>query len=144
MKAFRTVIYLLLVSLFALPVQATDQDRDMIKILGQAKSGDHDAQFKLGYFYQSLGKSQEDMQTAIHWYKKAAASGHASAAFAMGLMYEHGQGVEKNHTTAINWYEKAAHIYAARDAGYLFKLAKDAVARILPDDIKLAQMDLAR
>jgi TPR repeat protein len=141
MQSVRALVYVLLLSVFSLSAQAADQDRDMVKTWRQAQTGDMEAQFSMGYLYQSLADSQQELQAAIHWYQQAAASGHARAAFALGLMHEHGQGVEKNLEKAIDWYERAARIYAQHGAGYQFKLAKDAVSRIQPESINLAQRD---
>lgn len=140
MQSARALIYVLILSLFTLSAHAANQ----ASTLRQAQTGDMEAQFKLGYLYQSLGKNQSDFQTAIRWYKKAAASGQARAAFALGLMYEHGQGVEKNVAKAIDWYERAAEIYAYRDAGFPYKLAKDAVARTQPGSLILTQQNRTR
>jgi TPR repeat protein len=159
MQFIHTLSYIFLLSIFVLPASAADQDSDMISVLRQAQSGNSNAQLNLeyiyqhlgksnaqinlGYLYQSLGKSQQDLQTAIRWYEQAAASGHASAAFALGLMHEHGQGVEKNLVKAVDWYTKAARLYASHGTAVPYKLAKDAIARLQPNSLMLAQQKQA-
>ncbi len=140
MQIIRTLIYVLLLSVFALPAYATDENRDMAGVLQQAQAGNMDAQFKLGYLYQSLSKSPEDMRTAMRWYEKAATQGHANAAFALGLMYEYGQGVEKNTLKATDWYTYAGQIYTRRGADVPLMLIRHALRRMQKNNTTLAQV----
>jgi eukaryotic-like serine/threonine-protein kinase len=73
-----------------------------------AASGDKDAQFAVGYFYdRGLGIEKSDEQ-AVVWYRKAAEQGHRSAQFTLATMYEYGSGVQQSDQEAFNWYKKAA------------------------------------
>lgn len=140
MKFIRTLIYVLLLAGFSLPANAID-DNDMIGVLRQAQTGNMDAQFKLGYLYQSLGKGREDMQTAVRWYEQAATQGHANAAFALGLMHEYGQGTEVSMSQAAGWYAKAARIYKRDGSVIPVRLAKAAIKRALENGVHLAKLD---
>ena len=72
-----------------------------------AASGDRDAQFAVGYFYdQGSGVEKSEEQAAV-WYRKAADQGHRSAQRNLATMYEYGSGVERNDEEAFNWYRKA-------------------------------------
>ena len=72
-----------------------------------AASGDRDAQFAVGWFYdQGYGVEKSDEQAA-NWYRKAAEQGHRSAQFTLATMYEYGSGVERSDEEAFNWYRKA-------------------------------------
>lgn len=140
MQIIRTLIYVLLLSVFTLPAYAIDENRDMANVLHQAQTGNIDAQFKLGYLYQSRSKDQEDLLSAMRWYEKAATHGHANAAFALGLMYEYGQGTEINMGKAADWYIQAAQIYTKRGSDIPLRLAKDALKRTYRDGVRLAKV----
>jgi serine/threonine-protein kinase len=72
-----------------------------------AASGDRDAPFAVGWFYdQGYGVEKSDEQAAV-WYRKAAELGHRSAQFTLATMYEYGSGVERSDEEAFNWYRKA-------------------------------------
>ena len=68
-----------------------------------------EAQFNLGYAYDSgKGITQNDEQ-AIYWYRKAAEQGHKRAQFCLGCAYSDGQGcVPKDDEQAVYWYQQAA------------------------------------
>lgn len=73
-----------------------------------AEQGDSDAQYRLGNMY-TCGEPglEKDVQTAVRWYKKAAALGHRDAQLHLGELYEKGKDVTQDYGEAIEWYEKA-------------------------------------
>ena len=73
-----------------------------------ANNGDANAQFQLGFLYNSgQGVPQDDAQAAA-WYLKAADHGDANAQFNLGVLYVQGQGVPQDYAQAASWYRKAA------------------------------------
>jgi len=73
-----------------------------------AEQGFADAQASLGWLYQAGLGVQQDLQQALHWYRKAAAQGHAVAQNNLGVMYQQGLGVPSDLARAIDWYRKSA------------------------------------
>ncbi len=71
-------------------------------------SQDHEAEFRLGDYYESGGVEPENLPEAAKWYAMAAEGGHAGAQFALGSFYEAGAGVEKSIEKAALWYGKCA------------------------------------
>ena len=71
-------------------------------------SQDHQAEFRLGDYYESGGVEPENLPEAAKWYTLAAEGGHAGAQFALGSFYEAGAGVEKSVEKAALWYGKCA------------------------------------
>ncbi len=69
---------------------------------------DHEAEFRLGDFYESGAVEPEDLPEAAKWYAKAAEGEHAGAQFALGSFYEAGAGVEQSIEKAAYWYGKCA------------------------------------
>lgn len=69
---------------------------------------DHQAEFRLGDYYESGGVEPENLPEAAKWYALAAEGGHAGAQFALGSFYEAGAGVEKSVEKAAFWYGKCA------------------------------------
>lgn len=75
--------------------------------LADAEKGDANAQYGLGYVYNSVN-DYDDEEDALKWYRKAAEQGHAEAQFELGGRYWIGWSVEKNAEEAAKWYQKAA------------------------------------
>jgi hypothetical protein len=66
-----------------------------------------EAQFNLGYAYDSgEGISQNDKQ-AVYWYRKAAENGYKRAQFFLGCAYYDGQSVPQDYQQAVYWYQQA-------------------------------------
>lgn len=74
---------------------------------------DHQAEFRLGDYYESGGVEPENLPEAAKWYALAAEGGHAGAQFALGSFYEAGAGVEKSVEKAAFWYGKCAALNIA-------------------------------
>lgn len=69
---------------------------------------DHEAEFRLGDYYESGAVEPENLPEAAKWYELAAEGGHVGAQFALGSFYEAGAGVDPSTEKAAYWYEKCA------------------------------------
>ena len=67
-----------------------------------------DAQYLIGWFYETGNGVEKDEEEAVKWYKKAANLGSERAQYELGNMYENGRIVEQNDQKALNWYINAA------------------------------------
>jgi len=83
-----------------------------------ARNGDADAQFNLGFWFATEGKSQ-DFAQAADWYLKAANQNHALSQFNLAIMYGKGQGVRRDEAQSLIWLGKAARL---GDAGAQYTL----------------------
>lgn len=79
--------------------------------VGQAETGNPQAQFDLGYMYlwgmKELGILQSNEQ-AYKWFRQAAEQGHAEAQFEVGVSLKYGRGVKADPKAAETWFAKAA------------------------------------
>ena len=73
-----------------------------------ADQGDADAQFELGWHYETGSGVEKDESEAVRWYQEAADQGHMGAQFELGWHYETGRGVEEDESEAVRWYQEAA------------------------------------
>lgn len=73
-----------------------------------ASSGDAEAEYQLGVFFQMGRGVLRNHAEAIEWYKKAAEKGHVKAQFNLGTMYESGWGTAPDYQMAYECYRKAA------------------------------------
>ncbi len=73
-----------------------------------AESGDANAQYCLGGFYEraQLGLPQDDFEAA-KWYRKAAEQGHAGAQLYLGILIAQGRGAEPDLAEAYKWIDLA-------------------------------------
>tara|TARA_A100001015_G_scaffold309120_1_gene407981 strand:+ start:2750 stop:3463 length:714 start_codon:yes stop_codon:yes gene_type:complete len=79
------------------------------KIKKNAKKGDTNALFQLGYIYDN-GSNQIncDYKKSFKYYHKAAVNGHPEAQCFTGIMYDFGDGVNINRKKAYKWYRRSA------------------------------------
>ena len=80
-----------------------------------AQSGYAPAQSMLGWWY--IEKETED-NSAVEWYRKAAARGDYMGQYNLGLCYENGRGVVANSTEAAEWSRKAEETRKLRASEY--------------------------
>jgi uncharacterized protein YbaP (TraB family) len=78
--------------------------------LGQAEKGDKEAQFYLGYLYDSGQGVKENNATAASWYSKAAVKGQSSAQFNLAAMFVNGDGVVRDQVLAYMLFDLAADL----------------------------------
>jgi len=79
-----------------------------------AKLGDADGQYTLGFLYANGQGVPQDHIQALSWYSKAADQGNFSGQFAVGAMYLRGTGVPQDDAQAALWFRKAAEQGNAR------------------------------
>ncbi|TWT34849.1 tetratricopeptide repeat protein [Blastopirellula retiformator] len=72
-----------------------------------AENGNPQAQAALGYAYDVGEGVEQNLATAIQWYRQAADQGHADAQFNLAEMYRDGAGVAQSNEEALAWYTKA-------------------------------------
>ena len=73
-----------------------------------AERGQKNAQFYLGYLYDSGQGVAEDNAEAAAWYRKAAVQGQNDARFNLAAMYVNGDGVNKDYVLAYMLFDLAA------------------------------------
>ena len=73
-----------------------------------ADNGVAEAQYGLGFMYESGWGVEQDYDEAYQWYEKAAKLGHAKSQYNLGLLYLNGFGVDKDLDKARYWIEFAA------------------------------------
>ncbi|MBI2399404.1 MAG: caspase family protein [Xanthomonadales bacterium] len=76
--------------------------------MGQAESGDAEAQNYVGEIYDKGLGTAPDPARAAGWYEKAAGQGLKRAKINLGYLYEQGLGVPKDMTRALNLYREAS------------------------------------
>src|SRR5271169_4037878 len=59
---------------------------DISSLKQQARDGDAQAQYKLGWSYMTGTGVTNDYETALNWFKNAAKKGSADAEFVLGYM----------------------------------------------------------
>jgi uncharacterized protein len=92
----------------------TSQDKaEVANLHRHADQGNADAQFFLGFIYETGDGAPQNYAKAGKWYRLAADQGHAHAQSSLGSMYLHGRGMRRDHGEAAKWYCLAA------EQGYL-------------------------
>ncbi len=86
----------------------------------KAGEGDPEAQFALGWFYDSGRHITADKAKAAAQYRKCADKGLSQCQWRLGVMYDIGEGVATDPAAAFAWISKAA---AQKNPGALSSLA---------------------
>ena len=93
--------------------------------MAYAKKNDPDAQYNLGYMYETGDGVDQDLLQAKKWYEKAAKQNQPDAQYALAALYYYDNGVIKqNYAEAKKWFEKAAYNgddYAMNLLGYMYE-----------------------
>ena len=78
---------------------------EMAELKKQAEAGDAEAQFELGLHYCA---DEDNYDTTLLWYRKAAEQGHARAQLFLAMLIEDEGGRKPDIASALPWYRKAA------------------------------------
>ena len=73
-----------------------------------AESGIAEAQYSLGFFYQSGWGSEQDLLQAVAWYSSAAEQNEARAQFNLGVLLIEGEEVVKDTEAGVLWLTRSA------------------------------------
>ena len=73
-----------------------------------AKAGHPQAQFYLGYMYETGVRIAKDTAKAALWYRRAGEQGHVQAQYNLAQLYLRGDGVLRDPAAAAAWYRRAA------------------------------------
>lgn len=97
----------------ALPVAAQEPQQrineEALEALQQeARQGDPDAQFRMGWLYSHGIAVEQDDERAMLWYRRAATQNHVDAMYNIAVKHEMGTGVEPDAEEAFLWYKRAA------------------------------------
>ncbi|MFK7792396.1 MAG: peptidoglycan-binding protein [Devosiaceae bacterium] len=95
----------------ALPAATADSLPEAIgspRLRVAAAGGDAAAEFEVATRFMEGRFVPQDLETAAHWYGRAASQGIVPAAYRLGSFYEQGRGVDRDRDGAIAWYERAA------------------------------------
>ena len=77
--------------------------------LEQAKAGDANAMYEVGYMYERGRGVDTNLSQAIHWYEQAASAGSGNGQARLGMMYFYGRGVNVDYVVAYQHIQKAAN-----------------------------------
>jgi TPR repeat protein len=78
------------------------------KLLRQAQHGNHKAQIRVAFAFQTGEVVKQDFSEARKWFLKAAEAGHPIAEHHLGVMFYSGMGGERSPVEALKWFERAA------------------------------------
>ena len=74
-----------------------------------AAQGNITAYLTLAQRYEDQANTENDMLTALYWYRMAAESGELIAQLRLGEIYEEGKLVKRDLESAVYWYKVAAY-----------------------------------
>lgn len=116
-----------------------DQLRAEAALRKAARSGNAEAQFRLGVMYGNGDGVGLDYAQARDWFEKAAAQGHENALITLAWMYANGTGVDADERRARELYLAAARGGSAK-AQYvvatMYRFAQYGTKKDIPEAVK--------
>ncbi len=103
-----------------------DNDKALLWLQRAVKTENPEFWFDLAVFYEQLG-SDEALEAAVSWHRRAVNAGHVGAHANLGLLYYNGSGVEQDLKHAANLLGFAAdhdHARAQNNLGLMFTQGK--------------------
>jgi TPR repeat protein len=85
------------------------------RLYKQASAGIPQSQYKLGKYYKYGVYVNQNINTAIYWWKKASELGYGDAAYEIGELLINGIGIKQDSAKAIYYYKIGAK-YGSADA----------------------------
>src|SRR5690606_14898007 len=89
-------------------LQTGEIDKAIPLLQQAAELGNAEAQYNLGYCYQSGTGTEQDQKKAIEWYSKSADPGFNDGLYQMMMAYGQGTGVEQDFEKAFQYALKCA------------------------------------
>ena len=74
----------------------------------RAQRGDRQAQYELGYVYETGDGTSKNIKKAIYWYQKSAIQGYPAARYRLGVLFGSGEGVRQDFYVSAKWLRMAA------------------------------------
>ena len=103
-----------------------------------AESGIAEAQYSLGFLYQSGWGPERDLLQAVAWYTSASEQDEARAQFNLGILLLNGEdNVEKDTETGILWLTRSADANNTRAKEFLINVYKNGKYGIEPSKEKV-------
>lgn len=78
------------------------------QFMSRAVAGDAYGQFKVGYSFKIGLGVPKDVDSALLWFRRAAAGGNSEAQTSLGACYATGDGVPQSRRRAVTWLRRAA------------------------------------
>ena len=104
-----------------------------------AEAGDAEAQFDLGFMYDTGRGVPQDDAEAVRWYRLAADQGYFRALNNLGGMYGTGAGVPQDWVQAHMWYNLSASRRTGEDRERAVRGRDRAADELTPDALNEAQ-----
>jgi TPR repeat protein len=105
-----------------------------------ALRGETRAQYSIGLLYEKGQGVEQDLSTALSWYRKAAEQNHADSQHRMAVAYAYGLGgLIKDDATAVKWLHKAASNGHRKSQRLLARIYETGELGVTPDPGKARQ-----
>src|SRR5205823_3122366 len=89
---------------------SADESSSLARLEEQARGGNGEAQFMVGFRYAYGKDAPKDVQKGIEWFRKGAENNNADAQGFLGRHYMDGDGVPQNFSEGLKWLRKAAAV----------------------------------
>lgn len=99
-------------------VTAESRARGLVLLRRSAQAGNRDGMYWLGYAHQQAIGVEQNLDSALYWYRQLADMDDGRSLMQLAIAYEHGRGVQPDTALAMDYYRRAGE--AGESDGYAF------------------------
>lgn len=105
-----------------------------------AEAGNRDGRYWLGYSYQQGIGCEQNLDSALYWFRQLADEGDGIALMQMAIAYEHGRGVEPDTAMSMQYYQRAGESGVSDGYAYLGDFYRNGTSTMAPDSARAYEL----
>ena len=109
-------------------------------LLRSAQAGDRDGMYALGYTYQQGIACEQNLDSALYWFRQLADQNDGVALMQLAIAYEHGRGVEPDTALAMQYYLRAGEAGISDGYAYLGDFYRNGTSTVKADSARAFEL----
>lgn len=109
-------------------------------LLRSAQAGNRDGMYALGYDYQQGIGCEQNLDSALYWFRQLADQNDGVSLMQLAVAYEHGRGVEPDTAMAMQYYQRAGEAGISDGYAYLGDFYRNGTSTMAPDSARAYEL----
>ena len=109
-------------------------------LLRSAQAGSRDGMYALGYTYQQGIACEQNLDSALYWFRQLADQNDGVALMQLAIAYEHGRGVEPDTALAMQYYLRAGEAGISDGYAYLGDFYRNGTSTLKADSARAFEL----
>lgn len=108
--------------------------------LRAAQAGNRDGMYALGYGYQQGIACEQNLDSALYWFRLLADQNDGLSLMQLAIAYEHGRGVEPDTAMAMQYYQRAGEAGVSDGYAYLGDFYRNGTSTVKADSARAFEL----